>query len=128
MIVRVGVIGVGLGGAAVARLCFGEIPAGAQHQAEIVMRHREAGIDRNRLADQSDPDVAIVFLIANASREMQGIAMGRVEGQDLLVTLRGGVELACLVMLDRDLQDLFDVVRHKFILRKRSVYLDCAYG
>ena len=92
------------------------------------MRHREAGIDGNRLADQSDPGVAIVFLIADASGEMQGIAMRRIGGQDLLVTLRGGVELARLVMLDRDLQDLFDVVRHEFILRKRSVYLDCAYG
>ena len=54
--------------------------------------------------------------------------MRRIGGQDLLVTLRGGVELARLVMLDRDLQDLFDVVRHEFMLRKRSVYLDCAYG
>ena len=111
-----------------ARFCFGEIPAGAQHQAQIVMRHREAGIDGNRLADQSDPGVTIVSLIANASREMQGIAMRRIGGQDLLVTLRGDVELARLVMLDRDLQDLFDVVRHEFILCKRSIYLDCAYG
>jgi len=92
------------------------------------MRHCEAGIDGNRLTNQSDPGVAIVFLIANASREMQGIAMRRVGGQDLLVTLRGGVELTRLVLLDRALQNLFDVVRHGFILRKRSIYLNCAYG
>ena len=83
------------------------------------MRHCEAGIDGNRLADQSDPGFAIVFLIAQASREMQGIAMGRIQGQDLLVTQRRDVELARLVMLDRALQDLFKVVRHGFILRKR---------
>ncbi len=128
MIVSVGVIGVGLGGPAMARLGLGEIPPAAQHQTKIVVRHCEAGIDGNRLTNQGDPGVAIVFLIANASRKMQGIAMRRIGGQDLLVTLRGGVELARLVMLDRDLQDLFDVVRHGFILRKRSVYLDCAYG
>jgi len=125
MIVRVGVIRVGLGGTAVARLRLGEIPPAAQHQPEIVMRHREAGIDGNRLADQSDPGVAIVFLIANASRKMQGIAMRRIGGQDLLVTLRGGVELTRLVMFDRALQDLFNVVRHGSFLRELSICLSC---
>jgi len=55
---------------------------------------------------------------------MQGIAMVRIGGEDLLVTLRGRVELARLVMLDRDPQDLFNVVRHGFILCKPSIDLD----
>ncbi len=117
-------IGLRLGGAAVARLGLGEVPAAAQHKAEIVMRHREAGIDGDRLADQGDPGFVIAFLIAQAPRQMQGIAMGRIEGQDLLVTQRRGVELARLVMLDRALQDLFKIVRHRGILRKLFMYLN----
>lgn len=43
---------------------------------------------------------------------MQGIAMGWIGGQDLLVAQRRGVELARLVMLDRALQELCKTVRH----------------
>ncbi len=89
------------------------------------MGNGEAGIDGNRLTDQGDPGFPIVLLIANAAREVQGIAVGRIGGQDLLVALRGIVELTGLVMLDGDLQDLFNVVRHEFILRRRSVDLNC---
>ncbi len=83
------------------------------------MRHCEPGIDGNRLAHESDPGFAIEFLIANAPRQMQGIAMRRVHRQDLLVTQRRGVELAGLVMLDRGFQDLYEVIGHGFMLRNR---------
>jgi len=103
----------------VARLRLGEIAAVAQHQAEIVVRHREPGIDGDRLPHESDPGFAIEFLIANAPRQMQGIAMRRIHRQDLRVTQRRGVELAGLVMLDRAFKDLYEVIRHGILLRNR---------
>ena len=87
---------------------------------------QRASISRTTLVkiEKGDPGVAIVFLIAQASREMQGVTMVWIGGQDLLVAFRGGVELARLVMLYRDLQDLFDIVRHGFILRWYSICLN----
>jgi len=66
----------------------------------------------------------IAFLVAQASGQMEGFAVGRIEGEDLLVPQLGGIELARLVMPDRALQDLFKIVWHRGILRKRSIYLN----
>jgi hypothetical protein len=55
---------------------------------------------------------------------MQGIAVVRIRGQDLCVTMRGRVELARLVVLDRNLQDLFNIVRHGIILRQFPIFLN----
>jgi hypothetical protein len=89
-------------------------PLLAKHLADVVVRTRDQGVDRQRALDQRDAMVMILLLMADTPGEVQRLRVLRLQREHLREARLGRIEPPGLVMCDCSSQNLLEIgVRHK---------------